>query len=60
MLVLSRREGESLIIGDDVIVKIVSVKGGQVKIAIDAPKSVPVHREEIARLIEAQKLAEAG
>lgn len=47
MLILSRRVGESLIIGDDVTVNVLGVKGNQVRIGVDAPKDVPVHREEV-------------
>ena len=47
MLILSRRSGETLMIGDDIEVTILSVKGNQVRIGINAPKDVPVHREEI-------------
>jgi len=47
MLILTRRTGESLIIGDDTEVTVLSVKGNQVRIGINAPKDVPVHREEI-------------
>ena len=47
MLVLTRRVGETLIIGDDIRVTIVDVHNGQVRLGIDAPKSVPVNREEI-------------
>lgn len=47
MLILTRRIGEKLLIGDDVQVSVLSVRGNQVSIGIDAPKDVPVHREEI-------------
>lgn len=47
MLVLTRRQGESLVIGDDVRVRVVSVSGGQVRLAIEAPDGVSVHREEV-------------
>lgn len=47
MLILTRRAGESLIIGDDVVVNVLGIKGNQVRIGIDAPKDVSVHREEI-------------
>lgn len=47
MLVLTRRSGESLMIGDEVKITILEIKGRQVRIGIDAPKDVAVHREEI-------------
>ena len=54
MLILTRRVGESIIIGDDIVITILGVKGHQVRIGIDAPKNVSVHREEIKRKIDAQ------
>ena len=47
MLILTRRVGETLMIGDDVSVTVLGVKGNQVRIGIEAPKDVAVHREEI-------------
>ena len=47
MLILTRKVGEALKIGDDVTITVLSVKGHQVRIGIDAPKDVSVHREEI-------------
>lgn len=52
-LVLTRRRDESILIGDDVTVTVLAVRGGQVKLAINAPDDVPVHREEIAERIKA-------
>ena len=47
MLVLTRRENESLVIGGDIKLTVLSVKGGQVRIGIDAPKEIAIHRQEI-------------
>lgn len=55
MLILTRRLGETLMIGDNVTVTVLETKGGQVRIGIDAPKEVSVHREEIYKKIQAEK-----
>lgn len=47
MLVLTRRIGECIRIGDEISVRVLEVQRGQVRVAIDAPRSIPVHREEI-------------
>lgn len=59
-LILTRRVGESLIIGDDVTVTVLDVKGSQVRIGVTAPKEVSVHREEIWKRIQEEKAANAS
>ena len=54
MLILSRRSSESIIVGDEVTITILSVKGKQVRIGIDAPPHIGVHREEIYQKIQDQ------
>lgn len=58
MLILTRRVGETLMIGDDVTVTVLGVKGNQVRIGINAPKDVSVHREEIYERIKAEERGE--
>jgi carbon storage regulator len=52
MLILTRRVGESLMVGDDVTITVLAVKGNQVRVGVKAPKEVAVHREEILNRIE--------
>ncbi len=60
MLILTRRVGETLMIGDEVSVTVLGVKGNQVRIGVDAPKEVAVHREEIyARIKKEQEVDSA-
>lgn len=56
MLILTRRVGEALIVGDDVTVTILGVKGNQVRLGVNAPKDVSVHREEIYQRIQQEKM----
>tara|TARA_B100002019_G_scaffold117970_1_gene101290 strand:- start:767 stop:952 length:186 start_codon:yes stop_codon:yes gene_type:complete len=52
MLILTRRIGETLMIGDEVTIKVLGVKGNQVRLGVNAPKDVSVHREEIYEKIQ--------
>lgn len=60
MLILTRRVGETLMIGDDITLTVLSVKGSQVRIGVNAPKEVEVHREEIYLRIQAEKSREVA
>ncbi|EOS8792453.1 carbon storage regulator CsrA [Pseudomonas aeruginosa] len=55
MLILTRRVGETLMVGDDVTVTVLGVKGNQVRIGVNAPKEVAVYREEIYQRIQKEK-----
>tara|TARA_B100000579_G_scaffold322469_1_gene272213 strand:- start:398 stop:604 length:207 start_codon:yes stop_codon:yes gene_type:complete len=60
MLILTRRIGETLMVGDDVTITVLGVKGNQVRIGVNAPKDVAVHREEIYQRIQKEKTGEDG
>lgn len=55
MLILTRRVGETLIIGDNIIITVLDIKGHHVRVGINAPKEVSVHREEIYQRIQEEK-----
>jgi carbon storage regulator len=57
MLILTRRIGEAVMIGQDITVKVVEVKGTQIRLGISAPRDVPVHREEIFERIKNESRA---
>ena len=57
MLILTRRVNEKLMVGDDVTVTVLSISGNQVRIGVNAPRQVPVHREEIYEKIKRQESA---
>ena len=58
MLILTRRVGETLVIGDDVTVTVLGVRGNQVRLGVNAPKDIAVHQEEIYQRIQNEKSGE--
>lgn len=59
MLILTRRVSEALIINDNITITVLGIKGHQVRLGIDAPTHIPVHREEIQQRIDADKVQKA-
>lgn len=59
MLILARKCNEQIVIGDNVVITVVAIRGGNVRLGIDAPTSVSVHREEVHRAIQEGKLRAA-
>jgi carbon storage regulator len=60
MLVLSRQRDESIIIGDNIVVTIVDIRGDKVRLGIDAPTEIPVHRREVYEAIQRENRAATG
>lgn len=60
MLILTRKLGETITIGDDIIITFLDIKGKQLRIGINAPKDVPIHRGEIYQLIQEQNVQAAA
>jgi carbon storage regulator len=58
MLVLSRHRDESIIIGDNIVITIVDIRGDKVRLGINAPKDIPVHRQEVYDAIQREREAE--
>lgn len=59
MLVLSRKVGEKLVVGENIVLTVVEIRGGKIKLGVDAPPDVPVNREEVFKAIEAEKARSA-
>ena len=57
MLVLTRRPGESIVVGENIVITVIEIKGGQVRIGIDAPREVDVYREEIYEQVTQENLS---
>ena len=60
MLIITRRPGEKIMLGDDVVIEVIEVSGSSVRVGIQAPKSVPVYREEIWRSVKEENAAAAA
>jgi carbon storage regulator len=60
MLIITRRPGEKIMLGDDTVIEVIEVSGSSVRIGIDAPRSLPVYREEIWRSVKEENAAAAA
>ena len=60
MLVLSRKKNESIVINDDITIVVVEIRGDKVRLGVEAPKEVPVHRREVYDAIKRNELARGG
>jgi carbon storage regulator len=59
MLLITRRAGERIVLGDDIIIEVIEVSGSQVRVGVHAPRSVPIYREEIWEAVKAENRAAA-
>ena len=59
MLIITRRPGEKIMVGDDIVVEVIEVSGSSVRVGIAAPRSIPVYREEIWAAVQAENAAAA-
>jgi carbon storage regulator len=60
MLIITRRPGEKIMVGDDIVVEVIEVSGSSVRVGIAAPRSIPVYREEIWAAVQAENRAAAA
>jgi carbon storage regulator len=60
LLIITRRPGEKIMLGDDVVIEVIEVNGSSVRIGIAAPRSIPVYREEIWQSVKAENAAAAA
>jgi carbon storage regulator len=60
MLVLTRQRDESIMIGDNIVITVVDIRGDKVRLGIDAPKEIPVHRQEVFEAIKKENQRAAG
>ena len=60
MLVLSRKQDEKIMIGDNITLMVISIQGDKVRLGIDAPKEVSIHREEVYKAIQAERAGTAA